>query len=110
MLTTHLLSINPADGARTYAHHDDVTHELHFETVVDAERVLEQNLIERNDTERHTPWGDGRRVARIPNLILSQLRREGRAPDQDPVAFFRWLEDNPYFKVRNGDMRGLVTG
>ena len=110
MLHSSLLSVNPVDGAKTFMHLDDVTKQVFFETSMDVEAILEENLRERNLTEAHTPYGGGMRVARIPNFIMSMLRRTNRDPDRNSLAFYRWLEDHPYFKVRNGNMRGLVKG
>ncbi len=109
MIHSSLISVNPLDGAKTYMHLDDVTKQVHFETSMDVQAILEANLIERNETEKHSRWGDGKRVARIPGFILSMLRRTNRGPEDRPIAFFKWLEAHPKFKVRNGDMRGLVT-
>lgn len=108
MLHSALLSVNPVDGAKTFMHCDDVTKKVYFETAMDVEAILEANLRERNDTERHSRWGDGKRVARIPMFILSMLRRTNRCPDKNPLEFYKWLENHPHFKVRNGNMRGLV--
>lgn len=108
MLHSSLLSVNPLDGARTFMHHDDVTGVIHFETAADVEALIEQNVAECNATEKHSRWGDGKRVACLPGFILTMLNRTNRGPVKNPVAFFKWLEEHPKFKVRAGDFRGLV--
>ena len=109
MLQSSLVSVNPLSGARTYMHFDDVTRKAYFETALDVQSILEANLVERNESEKHSHWGDGKRVARIPDFIMSMLRRTNRGPEEHPLNFFKWLERHPKFKVRNGDFRGLVT-
>jgi len=107
MVRSTLLSVNPLDGSKTYAHVDDVDGKVYFETAMDVQAILESCLLERNETERHTRWGDGRNIARIPLFILSELRRTHRGPEDNPLQFARWLDDNPGFKLRNTQAVGL---
>jgi hypothetical protein len=98
MIRSSVLWENPLYGTKAFWHFDDVTGLAHIETTYDAEQLIETNVAEMNEHTSLDRWGDGRRVARIPMHIVSELRRRGIL--DDPVRFAKWLNDPDHRKFR----------
>ena len=72
----------------------------------DLQPYTDQNKELFNDAA--SGWGEGRRVAQIPNIIVEKLMRDGilsmSGEVVDPARFKAWLNDpdNRAFRTRPG--------
>lgn len=96
-----ILEYDPASRTKTTFHYDWKTDDTIFETVQDAEPIIESNKIWRNDVDQRK--NDFRRVASIPLNVFYAIPREVR---QDSIALRRWLNnpDNFAFKTWDGQV------
>ena len=104
MAEKHLISHDPDNGITQYYSFDDLTGESILETqwVSDVDEI---NPALYNEHSDHGPsrWkGDWHHVARIPLMVLEDLRKKGILNDQ--VAFRKWLDDrdNRVFRTKPG--------
>jgi hypothetical protein len=98
-----LFERNDALGITEYWHYDEDTDTAHIEAVQDVEQILDVNRAAYNATDERARYGDGvHLVARIPLVVLQELRKQGIA--SDPAAMKKWLNDpeNKYFRTRPG--------
>jgi hypothetical protein len=97
-----LLDVNPYLGITEYFYYDDDTGECRIEQVQDTTQIIEQNLAQRNLTDKHTRWGEWSKVATIPISIWADLNQKGIVKDK--ASFKKWLNDpdNRFFKTREG--------
>jgi hypothetical protein len=96
---------NPETGVRTTFHYfDDDTFTL--EKTQDAAPLCETNLILRNEDTGRWNDGHGSRVASIPIVLWTKLRKDGIIDDRDPkqTRFRAWLNDpdNRFFRTKLG--------
>lgn len=101
-MTRRLFGHDPATGVTEYFHYDETNDTFLIETVQDIEAIAEANKASFNAYSGHEKWGDGDKVAHIPNVVLQDLMRSGKLWDQ---AFMkRWLNDpdNQVFRTRPG--------
>ena len=104
-METRLFSRNDTFGITEYWHYDEDKDTAHIEAVQDVEAVLEANRNAFNATDERARYGDGvHLVARIPLVVLQELRKRGI--DKDPAAMRKWLNDpeNRYFRTRPGQV------
>jgi hypothetical protein len=97
---SRLLDYDALTGISEIFHYDETNDTFLIETRQDIEPFVEAN--KRLYNERQERWGDGQRVARIPNVIYDQFLREGKLQDQAYLR--RWLNDpdNRVFRTRPG--------
>lgn len=96
------LDYDPFLGITEYHYYDPDTDTCMIEQVQDTSVILQNNLIQRNETDRNTRWGEMTKVASIPMNLWADLNAKGIT--KDPVAFKKWLNDpeNRYFRTREG--------
>lgn len=102
-METRLFNTIPEFGIVEKWHYDEATDTAHIESVQDVESVLELNRSEFNATDERARYRDGAHpVARIPLVVLQELRKQGIA--DDPARMRKWLNDpeNRYFRTRPG--------
>lgn len=108
MTDRRLFDVDKESGITEWFLYDDETGGFTIESQQDVEPLLEQNKRLWNDTEKHTPYGELRRVASIPNVTLMELARQGIVTPAghvlDQKKFRAWLNDsdNKYFRTRAG--------
>lgn len=85
-------SYNPWSGAKTtYWLHDD---SMIVRKTFDAQPYLDAAAEERAVTSGER-WGETRKIAHIPPVIMGQLMRDGILFDQKRMK--AWLKENPAF-------------
>lgn len=98
---SRVISRNDDAGITSYFHYDRGTGGFTVEDRQDVEPVLEINKAQANEIA--SGWkGDFHHIARIPNTIMENLRKEGIL--DDPKRFKAWLNerDNRLFRTRPG--------
>lgn len=97
-----LLDVDPFLGITEYFYYDDDTGECRIEQVQDTNQIVQQNLAQRNLTDKNTKWGEWSKVATIPISVWADLNQKGIV--KDPAAFKKWLNDpdNRFFRTREG--------
>lgn len=101
LLDPRLIQRDKDTGATDYYHYDVHTGGFTVEHVADVEPVIEENKLIANAASRD--WkGDLKHVARIPLVILDQLRKAGIL--RDPKRYRAWLNDpdNRVFRTHEG--------
>lgn len=73
----------------------------------DVSAILEANKASYNQTDERTRWGDGARVAEIPNSVISELNAQGimrgfTVVDQKRMKAFLNDPANRYLRTRPG--------
>jgi len=108
MARDDLVWSNPALGTATYFHELDET-TVALETVQDVGPIIEQNKRDLNNVDNHR-FGDIKRVASIPIVILLQLVQQGILNPKfgiiDEKRMNAWLNDpeNRYFRTFPGNV------
>lgn len=106
-----LFDYNPTFGITRYFLYDEERDLAHIETVQDVEGIIESNLRQRNETDKHTRYGDGmHKVATVPMNILEKLMMDGivvpgkHGDGDNNKRLAAWLNDsdNRVFRTRNG--------
>lgn len=87
--------------------YDDIHHgeKNIIHTVQDAQPITDANVRQFNLHDERAPWRDGmNHVARIPDVVVAQLQRDGIW--DDPKALLRWLDqpENRLFRTRPGKL------
>jgi hypothetical protein len=90
-------------------HYDHATGEQWIDYQQDVTQIIELNKAEANEAIGQR-WGDGKRVARIPSLMMEQLKKDGTLGPVDPVTgrvevldthkFLKWLDDSANAHLR----------
>lgn len=100
--TELLFDENPLTGTRTIfvPEGDDGDFHLIYQQEIDP--VLEDNQENRKERDSRTRWQDLNHVARIPNVILWELKQKGILDYEK--AMKKWLNDpdNKVFRTREG--------
>lgn len=73
----------------------------------DVSAILEENKASYNQTDERTRWGDGARVAEIPNSVIADLNVQGimrgfTVLDQKRMKAFLNDPANRYLRTRPG--------
>lgn len=103
---TRVLDRDTEAGTVTYFHYDATEDKVIYETVMDAEDILELNKAQYNSFDERSRFGDkigpSTTVARIPLHIYFDLKRRGIADDEQALA--KWLDDpaNSGWRTRPG--------
>jgi hypothetical protein len=97
-------------------HYDHATGEQWIDYQQDVTDIIELNKAEANDADG-ARWGDGKRVARIPALMVEQMRKSGQLGPVDPVTgranvldsryLLKYLDDPANRDLRT--FRGLLS-
>lgn len=98
-----LLAHKPGSGVTTWFHYDDADQKFTLETVQDIKPILEDNQYENLNVTRG--WkGEFHHVARVPNVVIEQLRKDGILQDRDRLK--AWLNDpdNKCFRTKPGHL------
>ena len=98
------LGINGEDegGVRQEIWYDEHTDTLTFRDLQVVDEILDDNRRQRN-AEHGKPFGDWKRIAQIPELIVNQLMREGIWGN--PERLRKWLNDQNNIKMRTKEGR-----
>lgn len=102
-MSRRLFSRDPATGVTEYFHYDESNDTFLIEAVQDVEPIAEANKKSFNSySSGRDRWGDGDRIAFIPNVVLQELMASGKLRDQAYMR--RWLNDpdNAVFRTRPG--------
>lgn len=102
-METRLFNVAPELGLVEKWHYDESTDTAIIESVQDVEQILDANRNAYNETDERARYKDGAHmVARIPLVVLQDLKKRGIA--DDPAAMRKWLNDpeNKYFRTRPG--------
>lgn len=104
MIESRLFDYDPLTGVTEVFHYDTVTDEVTMELtqtlVVDDLNAAQANAVSDYAPER---WkGDLHHVARVPLVVLEELRKNGIL--DDGKALRRWLNDrdNQVFRTKPG--------
>jgi hypothetical protein len=89
-------------GVRQEIWYDEHTDTLTFRDLQVVEDVLDENRRERNN-EHGKPFGEWKRIAQIPALIVNQLMREGIWDNKERLK--KWLNDQNNIKMRTKEGR-----
>ncbi|ANN76806.1 hypothetical protein [Bordetella flabilis] len=92
-------------GTKEIWHYDPIGDVAYIETKQDAEQIVEANKAQYAATDERARYGDGmQHVARIPVVVLQDLRQRGVL--KDPKRFKAWLNDpeNRHFRTRPGQV------
>lgn len=103
MSRTRIIDHDPITNITSYWHdHGDGRESVWEEQSVHT--LLEQNQAIRRTTKRRDRWGNGKYVAEIPLIILTQLERDGILAD--PQAFNKWLDrpENQPFRTADASL------
>lgn len=103
MSDIELIEADDLTGMRQYlvpSIHDDGTFQIVNEQNITP--VLEQNYEIRKETDKHTRWGDGQIVARVPNVVVDELFRKGIIRDQKALRKWANAPENQVFRLRHG--------
>ena len=98
-MSKRLFAVDPLTGTAHYVDYDEVEDSFTIISEVDPAELIEFNKLLYNEPG---PWGDGAVVARYPELVRQQLKRDGIL--DDPKAYARWLNDpdNRAWRIRPG--------
>lgn len=100
--TELLFDEDPITGTRTIfvPEGDDGDFTLVYQQEIDD--ILDDNQEQRKERDRRSRWKDVNHVARIPNIVLWELRKKGILDDETEMK--KWLNDpeNKVFRTREG--------
>ena len=104
---SRLLSYDPHTDVTQIFHFDEAAGTVTIETIQPLNELLAENRDLYASASKHTPYRDGPlagMVARIPPVIMDELKRSGIADDRK--AFNRFLNDpnNRKFRTRPGEI------
>ena len=83
-------------------YHEDDEGNIYLESAQDVESIIENNKTQFNQTDKHTRWGEGQKVASIPLSIFYSPEFQAIRKDERKLA--QWLNspDNRAFRTREG--------
>lgn len=95
-----VLDHDPEMGVTEYFHYDTNTDRTTIEVVQDVEPILEANKAQYAQQRRGDRHGDLSKIASLPLVVLTDLRRRGIL--QDKKRMKKWLMDpeNRFFLTR----------
>jgi len=114
-IETRFFDYDDLHGITEMWHYDHATKMQHLTATQDVTDIVELNKAEMN-LSIDQKYGDGKRVARIPALVLEQWQQDGtlgptdasgRAPVLDPQKLLRRLDDPAYAHLRT--FRGSLS-
>lgn len=97
MTEKYLGILDEEDPIRQEVWYEEHTDKIHVRDLQDVTPYLKQNRIERN-ANRGTKFGEFRKVATIPNLVVNQLMKDGIWWDKK--AFKKWLNNSEFVNFR----------
>ena len=56
--------------------HDEMEDKLHVAHTQNIKPIIEQNIRDANETDKHAKWGDTARVASIPAVVVMEWMKE----------------------------------
>ncbi len=84
-----------------HANEHDQTYTV--ETVQDVSEIIKNNDNQRNETDKHTPYGDGMtKVASIPMSIYAEWLAKGYTRDQNKLKELLNSRELKRFRTREG--------
>ncbi len=84
-----------------HANEHDQTYTV--ETVQDVSEIIKNNDNQRNETDKHTPYGDGMtKVASIPMSIYAEWLAKGYTRDQKKMKKLLNSPELKRFRTREG--------
>jgi len=106
-MSERLLDFDPLTGIAQHIETDEMTGVSTIRTSQDLTDILELNKLQRaHFSSGKDKWGDGfdhrTKLATLPLTIYTDLKKRGIM--DDPKAFARWLDENWYFKTREGSV------
>lgn len=89
----------------TEFHHDQAADKVVINRVQDVEPILDANKRAFNDATRLPQKSEFRHMARIPNVVVERLMKDGTW--FDPARLERWMNDpdNKYFRTAPGRVK-----
>ena len=57
--------------------HDEMEDKLHVAHTQNIKPIIEQNIRDANETDKHAKWGDTARVASIRAVVVMEWMKEG---------------------------------
>lgn len=101
-----LIHENKDAGIKQYFHMDDEGN-IGLQTVQNMNDIVEDAKADFNQTDRHTSWGEGQRIASIPLSIyfspdFQRLLAEQKAGNDKPLRAWLNNPDNRFFRTRAG--------
>ena len=100
--TEMLFDEDPITGTRTIfvPEGDDGDFTLVYEQEIDD--LLGDNQENRKERDSHARWDDINHIARIPNILLWEMKKKGILDDEKEMK--KWLNDpdNKVFRTREG--------
>lgn len=100
-----LISYRKETGVANWYHFDPSEDKFTIEAVQDAQPIIEYNALQASEL-RGGRWGDGQLVARVPPVIVEQMRKDGIIDYNDPEQrrLKKWMNDrdNLAFRIKPG--------
>jgi hypothetical protein len=93
---------DPLTGIRQDFEYDSSTDTFVIRELQNVDPILKANKASFNSYSGHERWGDGDRIAFIPDVILNKLMRDGSLWDQAYMKRFLNDPDNAYLRTRPG--------
>ncbi len=90
--------MNSTQVFHSHEHDDSYT----VETRQDVSGIIKHNTAVRNETDKHTPYGDMTRVASIPMSLYQEWVKKGWTKDQNKMKELLNSPDYKYFRTREG--------
>jgi hypothetical protein len=114
-MSERLLDYDPLTGISQHIETDEMTGVSTIRTSQDMTEILELNKLQRaHFSSGRDKWGDGidhrTKMATLPLTVWEDLKKRGILPDPTrgtpgcKKAFSRWLDENWYFKTREGTL------
>tara|TARA_Y100000004_G_scaffold187058_1_gene239368 strand:+ start:870 stop:1181 length:312 start_codon:yes stop_codon:yes gene_type:complete len=98
-----ILDHDPASGTTQIFHANEHDQTYAVETVQDVSEIIKNNDAQRNETDKHTRYGDGMtRVASIPMSIYAEWLAKGYTKDQKKMKQLLNSPEFKRFRVREG--------
>jgi hypothetical protein len=93
---------DPATGISHVLYHDESEGLSRYVAEQDVTKTLDLNRKQANDAGKR--FGELTHVARVPNVVLLDLKKKGILDDWN--ALKRWLNDpdNRYFRTHEGSL------
>ena len=89
-------------GIKQEIWYEEHTDKLITRDVQNISEILDDNRRELN-AEHGRPFGEWKKVACIPNIVVNQLIKDGIWHDRK--AFRKWLNDSEFSKFRTKECR-----
>ena len=93
---------DPVDGVRQEIWYEEHTDTMITRDIQDVQSILEDNRRELN-LEHGRPFGEWKKIACIPNIIVNDLIKQGIWGDRK--AFRKWLNNSEFSKFRTKEAR-----